>query len=158
MTNDRYLFRGKRFDNGKWTIGFLVYTGNFPEGNENDSELRNYWVITNGYTQHEIDPATIGRCTGATAKKSYRGERVEDLLIFEGDILKDRYDRLFTVEWEDCRFLAICRHVTVQASRGVIDFSTPCNHLLMPISCDSASRSAATEIVGNIHDGRAKCY
>jgi hypothetical protein len=81
--NERYLFRGKRVDNGGWTEGFLVHTGDFPNGDENDSFLRNYWVITNGYTQHEVEPHTIGQCTSLDGVN----DGGEKKMIFEGDIL-----------------------------------------------------------------------
>jgi len=39
--------------------GYLVHTGDYPAGDESDEYLRDYYVITNGYTQDEIIPETI---------------------------------------------------------------------------------------------------
>ena len=82
---ERYLFRGKRVDNGEWVqgcyLGFerpFMYTDTGPV---------------------EVDSATVGQCTGLTDKHG--------ALIFEGNICKCSLGRLFTVEWdsENGRFL-----------------------------------------------------
>ena len=60
-------------------------------------------------------------CTGLSAKKSYRGDKPEDLLIWEGDVL-DCGDRIVKVVWNnqmgtwDCIFL---KYVGEQSSNGI---------------------------------------
>ena len=68
---NRYLFRGKRIDNGKWEIGSLIVLpdGKFEIANNcgNPPDSDPMWkkcVIT-----HEIDPSTICQCTGLKDKK-----------------------------------------------------------------------------------------
>ena len=77
--DDRYLFRGKRADNGEWVQGSYQNYGNK--------------VIIAACV---IDFATFGQCTGLKDKNSR--------LIFEGDLLQwlidhDEY-RLGFVIWE----------------------------------------------------------
>lgn len=80
------LFRGKRVDNGKWVEGYLLYRRIWKS---------DIWVIRvcdNGFDSHEeyeVDPDTVGECTGLKDKNGK--------LIFEGDIL-----RLDGVVWVCC--------------------------------------------------------
>ena len=70
---DRYLFRGKRIEDGEWVIGHLaVWSCGRSEiwGHEKNNEL--YRFI--------IDPATVGQCTGLKDKNGR--------LTFEGDVVK----------------------------------------------------------------------
>ena len=88
---DRYLFRGKRIDNGEWVHGYL-----FDDGFENGRVfiggivIEKYngtacddWNVT-GINFYEIDPNTICQCTGLKDKIGN--------LIWENDI----------VEYRDC--------------------------------------------------------
>lgn len=86
--DNRYLFRGKRLDNGEWVVGYYRI-----------NRKREHLIYPNDYSRHnnikdfcfecfEVDPSTIGQCTGLHAAKSYRGESDADKLIFEGDILR----------------------------------------------------------------------
>lgn len=71
--NNRYIFRGKRKDNGEWIEGNLVYSQTTTRG-----------VITEIYTlemTYEVIPETVGQCTGLKYK--------DDKLMFEGDIARD---------------------------------------------------------------------
>jgi uncharacterized phage protein (TIGR01671 family) len=88
--NERYLFRGKpkSFEYAEircvgnpapeWAVGSLHRN---PSGE---------YVVTHykNSRTYSVDPATIGQCTGLRAAKSYRGDKPEDLLIFEGDIVR----------------------------------------------------------------------
>lgn len=68
---DRYLFRGKRKDNGKWVQGYLYGIWE-----------RRYilWGMTNDIPNMvEADPSTVCRCTG---RKDKNGK-----LIYENDIV-----------------------------------------------------------------------
>ena len=101
---DRYLFRGKRLDNGEWVQGCYIFVPD--SGHEHyiycaDSA---HPMDTGFYEVHKlmfaVDPATICQCTGLHDKNG--------TLIFEGDYVKfcrnDDENYVGKVVWLDCCF------------------------------------------------------
>ena len=73
--NERYLFRGKRKDNGEWAYGGLdTDWGLEPEKRDR------YWIIQAYLGEAFVLPETVGQCTGLRDKNGN--------WIFEGDIIK----------------------------------------------------------------------
>lgn len=83
--NNRYLFRGKREDNGEWETGFLVVE------RLDTSEERFY--ITDKMTGYHtpIIAETVGQCIDLKDKNGK--------LIFEGDVVK-LTDTNNNIEWK----------------------------------------------------------
>lgn len=87
------LFRGKRVENGEWVYGGIVHqTDNYGD------EISDYRIIDGTETEDNdigysyiVDPVTVGQYTGLNDKKHRR--------IFEGDIVRTKYDRLCVVIW-----------------------------------------------------------
>lgn len=73
---DRYLFRGKRIDNGEWVEGYLSYPFCTKNGNES------YYFYTKDsldfFCRCVVDASTICQCTGLKDKNGK--------LIWENDI------------------------------------------------------------------------
>ena len=74
---NRYLFRGKRIDNGEWVEGYLSYPFCTEKGNES------YYFYAKDslgfFCRCVVDAATICQCTGLKDKSGRR--------IYENDIV-----------------------------------------------------------------------
>lgn len=81
---DRYLFRGKRKDNGKWVFGDLIQSV-YKIGDTCVGQFGNEVGI------HEVDPETICQCTGLNDKNGK--------LIWENDVIRCNYETCI-VKWE----------------------------------------------------------
>lgn len=94
MIEDRYLFRGKRIDNGKWVIGNCIddgVTGQVFIHTVGNSVNESDKVGEEGCLQFvafEVAPATICQCTGLKDKNGN--------LIWENDIChrKEQYPEI----------------------------------------------------------------
>lgn len=97
--NDRYLFRGKSLENGKWITGFLGHELADPDesGVEND-----FYFILSDFARKKtyVDAQTVGQCTGIVDKNG--------VLIYEGDRLKWN-SRKYEIIYKDACFFAISK-------------------------------------------------
>ena len=94
--NNRYLFRGKRKDNGEWVTGYYVFqrkrSGGFGQViSELDFDI--HLIIDLRGNSHEVIPESVGQCTGLKDKNGK--------WIFKSDVVKaDEY--IFFVKFGKC--------------------------------------------------------
>ena len=138
--NDRYLFRGKRKDNGEWIEGNLINCAFF-----NNDGFPIFYILDIDNIEYdcwediaveirylEVIPETVGQCTGLKDKNGK--------LIFEGDIVycKSRLDNANMVIIFECgqfRMVLSENYRSYQTNSGSYD-----------INCFDK------EVIGNIHD------
>jgi len=133
--NDRHLFRGKKFGMSKtpygdgWAIGHLIEApkvGNHRSG----WSIADYTANPPRILYDDVDPATIGQCTGLKDKNGK--------LIFEGDIIKSTTDNeapeIYRVAFENYRWELRCPIYDYQELNDFVNDYT------------------VLEVIGNIHD------
>ena len=126
--NERYLFRGKRIDNGEWVQGYLGV----------DVEGRPQIEICNAFGGYvgarDVEPAAIGQCTGLRDRNG--------TLIFEGDILEfkrpDEEPYHSVVKWVTEGFMACHIPNTREGLQGG--------------GASVAHNKEIITVIGNIHD------
>lgn len=107
---DRYLFRGKRIDNGEWVEGYLSYPFCTKKGNES------YYFYAKDslgfFCRCVVDASTICRCTGSKDKNGK--------LIWENDIVKTS-GHIFVCYWDEYNFEWGLKSKTHTFGLGYID-------------------------------------
>jgi len=133
MMNERYLFRGKRMDNGEWAQGGYV----FVTTADDSRHLGDTHLIYPDAPSVRVYPDTLGQCTGLRDKNG--------ALIFEGDVLERAGIGAgkYLAEWQDHsgRYLGVsCKRMN------------PKNDGTRWIVYLSDTENGHYEVVGNIHD------
>lgn len=131
---NRYLFRGKRTDNGEWIIGYLYRL----------SENAHPFIMLCGKCGegHEVDEHTICQCTGPSDKT---GE-----IIFENDIV-DFLGHRGIVKFECGSFgIAYEKHIDWDEIQANIMPLTGCENTLY--ACENDNYISLWEIYWNFND------
>ncbi len=133
---DRYLFRGKRTDNGEWVIGSYIpkwYDGaRISQVIVQDENSDDLGLLDEPLVKYYIQSKTIGQCTGLKDKNGK--------LIFEGDVV-DRNGYRGVIEYNDHYEAGAC---------FVVNFDDEDAQDLW----DYKLRWYELEIIGNIHEAK----
>lgn len=126
--NNRYIFRGKRKDNGEWIYGGIYYQ------KKDDVKDEAIYIIGGSLNDvgcaYEVIPETVGQCTNLKDKNGK--------LIFEGDIVKDTQSGIcYFIKW-----FSECACYSLANKDGEMNFG--CDELEMFLD--------DLEVIGNIHD------
>ena len=148
---NRHLYRAKDMNTDKWHTGFYTWCEdnsfiNVHESHCVEAETNSYenWLVP-----YNVDPKTIGQCTGLKDKNG--------VLIFEGDKINIIYTEM--KERNSLRNLGkpseLCEYESFFAEYiDIVIFKDGCFAVKeddMPlIECEFAEQF---EIIGNIHDG-----
>ena len=89
---DRYLFRGKRTDNGEWVQGAL-FNGESHCIIGQEIKFSPYTEHECKIVGHEVDRDTICQCTGLKDKNGK--------LIWENDIVRDEKGNFYKAFWQN---------------------------------------------------------
>ena len=127
---DRYLFRAKRIDNGKWVQGAVLF-------HDNAATIFNQHPSDGSLQGFEVDIKTVCQCTGLEDRNGK--------LIWENDIVKRKF-RLYSgetkyAEKENCG--------VVKYDKEYARFGYQCSVFAMVVE----SRKHDTfEVIGNVFD------
>ena len=132
---NRYLFRGKRKDNGEWVQGYLYGIWE-----------RRYilWGMTNDIPDMvEVDPETVCKCTGLKDKNG--------TLIWEKDIVSFEHKKIEDVEdvlsWD---FVKYIRNYVIEFQKTFVNYGLRFRNKSIHFECKQSTLCTHNcEVIGN---------
>lgn len=148
---DRYLFRGKRIDNGEWVIGnriddgvtgqvFIHTVGNSV--NESDK------IGEEGCLQFvafEVAPSTICQCTGLKDKNGN--------LIWENDIVSCKHEKYIRTDVLDSKMHKYTRNYAIEFENTFCNYGLRFRNKSIHFRCKQSTLCMYDcEVLGNVFD------
>ena len=145
MENDRYKFRVHILETGErlpvcdlsWRDGLFFTASRIVD--------KNHAEIVSGCIKAGV--IELEQCTGLSAAKSYRGTEPEDLLIYEGDIIKPDYGMpKCVVAWHKIGWRLMQFPIEKECE------NPKCPHEKGTLCQTYAKHFMQGEIIGNVHE------
>ena len=148
---DRYLFRGKRIDNGEWVIGNCIddgVTGQVFIHTVGNSVNESDKVGEEGCLQFvafEVAPATICQCTGLKDKNGN--------LIWENDIVSCKHEKYIGTDVLDSKMHKYTRNYAIEFENTFCNYGLRFRNKSIHFRCKQSTLCMHDcEVCGNVFD------
>ena len=148
---ERYLFRGKRIDNGEWVIGNCIddgVTGQVFIHTVGNSVNESDKVGEEGCLQFvafEVAPSTICQCTGLKDKNGN--------LIWENDIVACKHEKYIGTDVLDSKMHKYTRNYAIEFENTFCNYGLRFRNKSIHFRCKQATLCMHDcEVLGNVFD------
>lgn len=168
------IFRGKCIRDSKWVYGW--YFERVEQGTHHRGQINHYIILTKDGEEYEVDPNTVGECSGLTDKN---GNMIyeHDIIVFyqvrgltidifnypqqEEDIVKVEDE----VKFENGEFITVDSDIPLSLLSSEFRVTTPSKIIDMYFNIlnkdefpfiENENDLLFAEVIGNIHDEKKK--
>jgi uncharacterized phage protein (TIGR01671 family) len=166
------IFRGKCIHDSKWVYGW--YFERVEQGTHHRGQINHYIIITKDCEEYEVDPNTVGECSGLTDKNGnmiyehdiiifYQVRELSDIFDYprEEDIIKVEDEikfengEFYTVDSEIPLNILSSEYRVIDPSKIIDIFCNILNKEEFPF-IENENDLLFAEVIGNIHDEKKK--